>query len=323
MPSVNGQERAYEQTLLRLGNGNALAVRLGMPCSSGVVSHCPTPCDVALSKLGVWIDAPRRGGSQSERLRTDRRRGRMGCEGAAARHVACDCRPGLVWRDGRATIQPRSHHPRGSPVARHVAFATRLLMMVWRRLGPAAAAPPACLPSLRARGLWRPGLRLRICGGSMAADAGRYCGATSVTGRGRLTGRLSGHFECTPLHRESMRCGRSDSHPGWGREGAAGSSRVLGGLGCPTALRAGTGNVLAEASGGRLPLSVSDDLGCREDDGCREHQAAECQYEEHHGTTSGGGGAIGEARSLTDRWLARLRVRVTRLLADPPRPIMA
>ena len=253
MPSVNGQERAYEQTLLRLGNANALAVRLGMPCSSGVVSHCPTPCDVALSKLGVWIDAPRRG---------------------------------------------------GSPVARHVAFATRLLMMVWRRLGPAAAAPPACLPSLRARGLWRPGLRLRICGGSMAADAGRYCGATSVTGRGRLTGRLSGHFECTPLHRESMRCGRSDSHPGWGREGAAGSSRVLGGLGCPTALRAGTGNVLAEASGGRLPLSVSDDLGCREDDGCREHQAAECQYEEHHGTTSGGGGAIGEARSLTDRWLA-------------------
>ena len=157
----------------------------------------------------------------------------------------------------------------------------------------------------------------------MAADAGRYCGATSVTGRGRLTGRLSGHFECTPLHRESMRCGRSDSHPGWGREGAAGSSRVLGGLGCPTALRAGTGNVLAEASGGRLPLSVSDDLGCREDDGCREHQAAGVSTRSTHGTASGGRGCYrGSAESY--RPMAReLRVRVTRLLADPPRPIMA
>ena len=66
--------------------------------------------------------------------------------------------------------------------------------------------PRLCLPSLGARGLWRPGLRFGF-GRYVAADAWRHCGATSVPGEGKISRGASGHFECTPPGCEFLRIG--------------------------------------------------------------------------------------------------------------------
>ena len=48
----------------------------------------------------------------------------------------------------------------------------------------------------------------RTSPGAVAADAWRYCGATSVPGQGRITRGASGHPECTPCRRDpAPRCG--------------------------------------------------------------------------------------------------------------------